>query len=206
MADGSARGTVERVEPTKAQRAAARKVAESKATIPHLYVRGTLDIGSGEDFLPAVVWATARALLEAPRLNGSYRDGVYEAYSRVNVGVVADGADGLVVPTIFDVDSKDVGQIKSELEALTAKALNAEITAREIAGGTFTIATGFGYDGCDFLPVINAGQAANLGIGSPSRGAISATVAADARMISGAEAGAFLKLTQAALKKRTEPE
>lgn len=206
MADGSARGTVERVEPTKAQRAAARKVAESKATIPHLYVKGKLEIGSGAEVLPEVVWAAARALRGAPRLNGSYRDGAFEAYSRINVGVVADGADGLVVPTIFDADSKDRGQIAAELEALTAKALNAEITAREIAGGTFTIATGFGYDGCDFLPVINAGQAANLGIGSPSGGAISATVAADARMISGAEAAAFLALVQAALRKRTEPE
>jgi pyruvate dehydrogenase E2 component (dihydrolipoamide acetyltransferase) len=207
MADGSARGTVERAEPTKAQRAAARKVAESKATIPHLYVQGVLEIG-GPHVSPIalIAAATAAALKQLPRLNGAYRDGAFETYSRINIGVVADGADGLVVPTIFDADAKDAAGIAGELEALTAKALNASITAREVAGGTFTVADGSGYEGCAYLPVINAGQAANLGIGSPLDGVISATVAADARMISGPEAASFLALIQTELRKRTEPE
>ena len=206
MADGSARGTVERLEPTKAQRAAARKVAESKATIPHLYVQGKLEIGEPESPVAAIVAAAASALRSAPRLNGAYRDGAFEIYSRVNVGVVADEADGLVVPTIFDADSKEPSAIAAEWEALEAKALNGSITAREVAGGTFTVARGFGYEGCAYLPVINAGQAANLGIGRPSDGAIFVTVAVDARMVSGPEATGFLALIQAALRKRTEPE
>ena len=206
MADGSARGTVERLEPSKAQRAAARKVAESKATIPHLYVQGTLEMGPVENPIPAIVAAAAAALRGAPRLNGAYRDGAFETYSRVNVGVVAGEADGLVVPTIFDADSKDEAAIAAEWEALEAKALNGSITAREVAGGTFTVASGFGYEGCAYLPVINAGQAANLGIGSPRDGAIGATVAADARMISGTESATFLALIQAELRKRTEPK
>jgi pyruvate/2-oxoglutarate dehydrogenase complex dihydrolipoamide acyltransferase (E2) component len=120
--------------------------------------------------------------------------------------VVADEADGLVVPTIFDADTKDEAEIAAEWKALEAKALNGSVTAREVAGGTFTVASGFGSEGCDFLPVINAGQAANLGIGSPRGGAIGATVAADARMISGPEAATFLALVQTELRKRTEPE
>jgi pyruvate dehydrogenase E2 component (dihydrolipoamide acetyltransferase) len=197
---------VERLEPTKAQRAAARKVAESKATIPHLYVNGSLEIGDAKSPIAAVVAATGRALRYAPRLNGAYRDGAFETYSRINVGVVADAADGLVVPTIFDADSKGEAEIAAEWEALEAKALNASITAREVAGGTFTVASGSGYEGCAYLPVIYAGQAANLGIGSPRDGAVGATVAADARMISGPEAATFLAQVQAELTKRVEPE
>ena len=206
MADGSARGSVERLEPSKAQRAAARKVAESKATIPHLYVNGSLEIGDADSPIAAVVAAVGRALRHAPRLNGAYRDGAFETYSRINVGVVADEADGLVVPTIFDADLKSEGEIAAEWEALVAKAHNGSITAREVAGGTFTVASGSGYEGCAYLPVIYAGQATNLGIGSPRDGAIGATVAADARMISGPEAATFLALVQAELRKRTEPE
>lgn len=205
MADGSARGSVERLEPTKAERAAARKVAESKATIPHLYVQGTLGLGA-EARTPALVVAIAAALRQAPRLNGAYRDGAFETYSRINVGVVADDADGLVVPTIFDADEKDEERIAAELESLEAGAADGSITAREVAGGTFTLARGSGYEGCAYLPVINAGQAANLGIGSSRDGSVSATVAADARMISGPEAASFLALIQAELRKRTEPE
>ena len=206
MADGSARGTVERLEPSKAQRAAARKVAESKATIPHLYVQGTLEVAGADSPVAAFVAAVATALRHSPRMNGAYRDGAFETYSRVNVGVVAEAADGLVVPTIFDADTKDEAEIAAEWRALSAKAADGSITAREVAGGTFTLAGGFGFEGCAYLPVINAGQAANLGIGSPRAGSVVATVAADARMISGPEAAAFLELIQARLRKRTEPE
>ena len=200
----SARGDTERSEPTKAERAAARKVAESKATIPHLYVQGELEVGDGTHVIAALVAATGRALREAPRLNGAYRDGAFETYSRVNVGVVAERADGLVVPTIFDADTKDMSEIETEWETLAAKAADASITAREVAGGTFTLQPGFGKEGCAFFPVINAGQAANLGVGSPLDGVLAATVAADARMISGNEAARLLELIQEKL--RSGPE
>ncbi len=122
MSEGSsARGTVERIEPTKAERAAARRVAESKATIPHLYVQGRLEIGSSGDVIADLVHAIALALREAPKLNGSYRDGAFEIYSRINVGVVAAGADGLVVPTIFDADTKERGQIGAEWQELSGQ-------------------------------------------------------------------------------------
>lgn len=207
MTEGSsARGNVERLEPTKAERAAARRVAESKATIPHHYVQLPVEVGSSGDPTAAIVHASARALREMPRLNGSYRDGAFETYSRVNVGAVASDADGLVIPTIFDADSKSPAEIADEWEVLAAKAADGSITAREVAGGTFTVAGGFGYEGCAYLPVINAGQAANLGIGSPRDGVIYATVAADARMISGAEAAQFLGLIQTALHSRAEPD
>lgn len=206
MAEGSARGTVERQELSKAQRAAARKVAEAKATIPHLYVQAHLEVGSDGDPLVAIIGATGRALRGTPRLNGAYRDGAFETYSRVNIGVVVDGAEGLVVPTIFDADSKDESEIEAEWKALSEKVLAGDITAREVAGGTFTVAGGFGYDGCAFFPVINGGQAANLAIGSLRDGMAAATVAADARMISGAEAAHFLGLVQTELTTRTEPE
>ena len=67
---------------------------------------GSLEIGDADSPIAAVVAAVARALRHAPRLNGAYRDGAFETYSRINVGVVADEADGLVVPTIFDADLK----------------------------------------------------------------------------------------------------
>lgn len=205
MAEASARGTARRLELSKAQRAAARKVAESKATIPHLYVQGALEVAGKAGTVAAVVAAVGSALRGAPRLNGAYRDGGYETYSRVNVGVVADGADGLVVPTIFDADKKEEPEIAAEWEALARRAADGSITAREVAGGTFTVQSGFGYEGCAFLPVINAGQAANLGMGSPRGGEVRATVAADARMISGSEAARFLSLLQAELRKRPKP-
>ena len=57
-------------------------------------------------FNDLVVKACALALREFPRANGAYRDGSFELYSRVNVGVAVAGQDALVVPTIFDADRK----------------------------------------------------------------------------------------------------
>ena len=199
MAEGSARGEVERAEPTKAERGAARRVAESKATIPHLYVTANLRAPASRSLIPAIVHAAARALRQEPRMNGSYRDGAFETYSRVNVGIATSGAEGPVFPTIFDADAKDPGEIEGEWEALAARASDGSITAREVAGGTFTVHPAFGSEGSAFLPVINAGQAANLGVGSPRDGVIAATIAADARMVSGPEAAKLLGLLQAAL-------
>ena len=58
-----------------------------------------------------VVKAAALALREFPRANGSYKDGRFELYSRVNIGVAVAAHDALVVPTVFDADKKSLGEI-----------------------------------------------------------------------------------------------
>ena len=71
-------------------------------------------------FNDMVVKACALALREFPRANGAYRDGRFELYSRVNVGVAVAAQDALVVPTVFDADRKGLRQIASESRALAA--------------------------------------------------------------------------------------
>jgi pyruvate dehydrogenase E2 component (dihydrolipoamide acetyltransferase) len=202
----SARGSAERSEPTKAERAAARRVAESKATIPHLYVQTPLELGSEAGVIPRLIAAIGQALRNSPRLNGAYRDGAFETYSRVNVGVLMTGPEGPIVPTVIDADQKSQADIDAEWIALSDKASAGSITARDVAGGTFTLQTGFGKKGCAYFPVINAGQAANLGVGSALDGVVTATLAADARMISGTEAAEFLELLQNSLARGIQTE
>ena len=79
--------------------------------------------GEGEvvpSFNDMVVKACALALREHPRANGAYRDGRFELYSRVNVGVAVAAQDALVVPTVFDADRKGLRQIATESRALAA--------------------------------------------------------------------------------------
>ena len=59
-------------------------------------------------FNDMVVKACALALREHPRANGAYRDGRFELYSRVNVGIAVAARDALVVPTVFDADRKSL--------------------------------------------------------------------------------------------------
>jgi pyruvate dehydrogenase E2 component (dihydrolipoamide acetyltransferase) len=198
----TARGTVERVEPTKAQRAAARRIAESKATAPHLYLEA--DVRMDADAIERIVHAAARALREFPRLNGAYRDGAFETYSRVNVGVVLDAGEAPVVPTIFDADSKDPAEIAAELERLSARAADGELTSPELAGGTFTVASAGIGSVRSLAAVLNQGQAAAFAVGAvthrplvengevvPGR-AVTVTLSCDGRMVTAGEAARFL--------------
>jgi pyruvate dehydrogenase E2 component (dihydrolipoamide acetyltransferase) len=178
-----ARGETEVVEPTDAQRAFARRVAESKATAPHVYFERRLD--GAPAALPALIAACARALREVPLLNGAYRDGRFERYSRVNVAFAVDGGGTLAFPVVHDADEKAEAQIGEEVEALAAASGSGELTSPQQAGATFTVVAMPGAE--RFSPVINRGQAATLGAGSSAL-----VLACDNRIVQGAEGAAFL--------------
>ena len=151
-----------------------------------------------------VVKACALALREFPRANGAYRDGRFELYSRVNVGVAVAARDALVVPTVFDADQKGLGQIAAESRALAERVRSGEITPPELSGATFTVSN-LGMFGIDsFAAVINSPQAAILAVGRiAERPAVrdgkivpaqlmSLTLACDHRILYGAEGARFL--------------
>jgi pyruvate dehydrogenase E2 component (dihydrolipoamide acetyltransferase) len=179
----TAKGTVSYEEPSKLQSTVARRMSESKATAPHFYLeaeidmsrlvaaRGQIKAGAKEgDVVPSfndmVVKACALALREHPRANGAYRDGRFELYSRVNVGVAVAARDALVVPTIFDADQRNLRQIAGDSRALAQRVRDGQITPPELSGATFTVSN-LGMFGIDsFAAVINPPQAAILAVGA----------------------------------------
>ncbi|MBV9212230.1 MAG: 2-oxo acid dehydrogenase subunit E2, partial [Actinobacteria bacterium] len=100
-AEPGGRGRVEVQELTRLQQTVSRRMAESKATAPDYTLHMEIDMSlcvelrkrlkEVEDPAPSfndmVVKACANALREHPRVNGAYRDGKFELYSAVNVGV-----------------------------------------------------------------------------------------------------------------------
>ena len=179
----TAKGEVQLVELTRIQSTIARRMAESKATIPHFYLSMEIDMteavklrarlkeiaAEGQavpTFNDMVVKACARALRDFPRANGAYRDGHLELYSRVNVGVAVAAQDALVVPTIFDADMKSLGEIAARSRELAAKVREGEITPPELSGGTFTVSNLGMFGISNFSAVINPPQAAILAVGA----------------------------------------
>ena len=75
--------------------------------------------------LTATLLRPARgALTEVPRANASYRDGRFELYSRINVGViVATGGAFVPIPTLFDCERKSVPELADELATLARNEL-----------------------------------------------------------------------------------
>ena len=225
-AEGSkAKGEVTVSEPTRAQQQIARRVAESRATVPTVALRATIDMAAAAELLaslsaadPApthadlVVEACGRALAERPIANGAYRDGHYERYGRVNVGLVVDVPGGLLTPTIFDADRKALEQIAREARDLARRARSGEITSPELAGGTFTLsdAGALGVRSADALIV--PPQAAALSIGAVEarpvardgevvvREQMDVELACDHRVLFGAQAAELLARIRALLE------
>jgi pyruvate dehydrogenase E2 component (dihydrolipoamide acetyltransferase) len=220
-ADGrTGRGDVTHQDLTRLQQTVARRMAESKATAPDFTItlevdmeaavelRAQLKAAAGESPAPSyndfVVKAAALALREFPRANGAYRDGRFELYSRVNVGIAVAGQDALVVPTVFDADQKSLGTIAREARALAERVRSGAITPPELSAGTFTISNIGMYGIRRFTPVINPPQAAILAVGElapravvrdgqiVARHVLELTLVSDHRILYGADAAAFL--------------
>src|SRR4051794_5344803 len=177
-----AKGEVQVVELNRLQQTVARRMAESKATVPHFYLTTEVDMSeavkvraelkqlAGDSPAPTfndmILKACALALRQFPRANGAYRDGHVELYSRVNVGVAVAAQDALVVPTVFDTDRKSLGEIAGETRALAQKVRDGTITPPELSGGTFTVSNLGMYGVTQFAAVINPPQAALLAVGA----------------------------------------
>jgi pyruvate dehydrogenase E2 component (dihydrolipoamide acetyltransferase) len=106
------------------------------------------------------------ALREHPRVNAAYRDGKFELYDRVNIGVAVAAQDALVVPTVFDADRKSLGQIARDARAVAEKVRDKTVTPPELSGATFTVSN-LGMFGIEqFTAIINPPQAAILTVGA----------------------------------------
>jgi len=225
----SGRGTVTTTEPTRTQTLIARRMAESRATVPSFTLQISVDMTTATTLraelkataaegqaVPTindmVVKASALALREQPQANGAWRDGKFEHYSRVNVGVAVAGAGTLVVPTVFDADVKTLAEISAETGALAERVRSSTITPPQTSGGTFTVSNLGMFGVRSFEAVINTPQAAILSVGAvEQRPAIYAgevearmlmelTLACDHRILYGADGAKLLARIKALLE------
>jgi pyruvate dehydrogenase E2 component (dihydrolipoamide acetyltransferase) len=213
------KGEAEVQELTRLQQTVSRRMAESKATAPEFSIALTVDMTAAVElrerlkqisdpvpsFNDMVVKASANALREFPRVNGAYRDGKFELYEKVNVGIAVAAQDALVVPTLFDTDKKSLGQIARDARAVIEKVKEKTVTPPELSGGTFTVSN-LGMFGIEqFTAIINPPQAAILTVGKlakkpavddkgkvVARDQMTLTLVCDHRILYGADGAQFL--------------
>jgi pyruvate dehydrogenase E2 component (dihydrolipoamide acetyltransferase) len=190
-ADG-AKGEVTVEEPTASERTVARRAAEARATVPELELVAIVAAGEAPS-TATLIRACALALAAHPRANAAYRDGRFELYARVNVGMVVSDEGRYLIPTVFDANRKSLAELEHETERLAAQALAGELTAPAFTGATFTLwnAAPLGISAASIPPV--PPQAAALAAGAPHRGETILTLACDHRILYGVRAAGFLK-------------
>ena len=189
------------------RKAIARRLLESKTTIPHYTVTLTVLMDplmalrktineqleaegvklSVNDF---IVKATALSLVRHPMINSSWAaDGVH-LFGQVNVGVAValptaeDGSGGgLVVPVIRDANEKTLRRINADTKAVAKKARSGGLSSQDMADGTFTVSNLGMYGVEHFEAIINPPQAAILAVG----GAIRKALVRDGQVVVGHE-------------------
>ena len=219
--------TIEQLSRTQVQ--IAQRMAESRATVPDFTLQAEVDMqhavvlreqlrraARSADVVPSyndmVVKACGMALREHPRANAAYRDGAFELYERVNVGIAVAAQDSLIVPTVFDADRKSLLDIAREARGLAERVRQRTITPAELSGATFTVSNLGMYGGARFAAIINPPQAAILAVGEVRETPVvhdgelapgvrmSVTLTCDHRILYGAPAAEFLARIRALLE------
>jgi pyruvate dehydrogenase E2 component (dihydrolipoamide acetyltransferase) len=161
-----------------------------------------------------ILKVAAFALKVFPQFNASLdmanEEIIYKKY--YHIGVAVDTDRGLLVPVIRDVDKKNIIELSVELTTMAEKARNKKLTLEEMQGGTFTITNLGGIGGTNFSPIVNAPEAAILGVARASlepvfvdgqfepRLMLPLSLSYDHRLIDGADAARFVRWVVEALQ------
>ncbi len=168
----------------------ARRLTESKQTVPHFYLTIDIDgdplhelrqklledlgasLGEGApklSFNDLLLKAVAIALVRVPSCNASFSADALLFHRRVDLSVAVAVEDGLVTPVVRDADHKSVLEIAREVRDLAKRARDKKLRPEEMAGGTFSVSNlgMFGID--EFSAVINPPEGAILAVGQMRR-------------------------------------
>jgi pyruvate dehydrogenase E2 component (dihydrolipoamide acetyltransferase) len=217
------------VKASSMRRTIARRLTESKQTVPHYYLTIDVDIAPLADARKAmnaeleaagkkvslndlIIKAAAVALRRVPEVNASWMGKEIHYHQVVDISIAVAIEDGLMTPVLRDADRKGVAQIAGEVRDLAERAREKKLQPEEMSNGTFSISNlgMFGIE--EFTAVINPPEGAILAVGTIRNepvvrdGAIAPgrrmrfTMSCDHRVIDGATGARFM----AALKKIVE--
>lgn len=208
------------------RRTVARRLVESKQTVPHYYLTVEVDMGrvfslretlksrlktvpSVNDF---VIKAAATALTEVPDVNINVFDDFVRRFADANISVAVAVDGGLFTPVIRAADKKSIEQIAVEAKELAGKAREGKLLPEDYKGGTFSVSN-LGMFGIDsFTAIINPPEGAILAVGAIQRlprehnhglwfaSIMKCMMSCDHRAIDGALGAQFLKVFKETLE------
>ncbi|GMR60148.1 hypothetical protein PMAYCL1PPCAC_30343, partial [Pristionchus mayeri] len=188
-AAAAAGGEYTDIQLTNMRRTIAKRLTESKSTIPHYYLTSEISIDkllevrerlngllskgpagqegatklSINDF---IVKASALACLRVPEANSFFMDTFIRQNKNVDVSVAVSTPAGLITPIIFNAHAKGLATISTEVSELAARAREGKLQPHEFQGGTFTVSNlGMFGSVSNFTAIINPPQSCILAVG-----------------------------------------
>jgi pyruvate dehydrogenase E2 component (dihydrolipoamide acetyltransferase) len=211
---------------TAVRKVIARRMLESKQTVPHFYLTVEFEIdallkarqaindvarkqGAKVSVNDMIIKACAKALRDHPDCNASWTEEEMIQYGAVDISVAVATERGLITPIIRNADMKGVAQISIEMKDLASRAKTGKLKLEEFQGGGFTISNLGMFGVKEFGAIINTPQAMILAVGAGEqrvvvrdgemviRNMMSCTLAVDHRVVDGALGAQFLQTLRA---------
>jgi len=211
----------ETIQLTRLRQAIARRMTESKTSIPHFYVTHEYKMDALmamrkqiNDYLPEneklsvndfIIKAVALTLREFPNLNASFAGDKVVHHGAVNVGVAVAVEGGLLTVVNRNTDQLPLRAISSDVKRMVAGAREGKVRPNDIEGSTFSISNMGMYDVENFFAIINPPEAAILAVGSAREVPVvesgelkvgwrmKATISVDHRVSDGVEGARFMQ-------------
>lgn len=203
---------------TGMRRAIARRLTESKSTVPHFYLVAKCRVDrlvalrhevneiasvkvSLNDF---VLKASAMAFVDVPEANATWGETAVTRFSTVDMSVAVAIEGGLVTPVLRSVERQSLTEIARNVADLAERARTGRLRQSELEGGSFAVSNLGMYGVAEFSAIINPPQSAIIAVGLASQqpvvvnGAIevgtvmTVTLSADHRVLDGALAAQWL--------------
>jgi len=169
----------------------ARRLTESKQTIPHFYVsvdvtidhllelRERLNLQAPKDKDGKHLWkisvndfiikAMAMALIKVPDANVSWTETAMVKHKHADIGVAVSIPGGLITPVVRKADTKGLAKISEEMKDYAARARNRKLKPDEYTGGSAAISNMGMMNVKNFAAIVNPPHASILAIGSAER-------------------------------------
>ncbi len=215
-----------RVPHTAVRKVIARRMLESKQTVPHFYLTVEFEIdallkarqaindvarkmGTKVSVNDMLIKACAKALRDHPECNASWTEDEMIQYGAVDISVAVATDRGLITPIVRNADMKGVAQISIEMKDLAGRAKDGKLKLDEFQGGGFTISNLGMFGVKEFAAIINPPQAMILAVGAGEervvarngqmvvRNMMSCTLAVDHRVVDGAMGAEFMRTLRA---------
>ncbi|WP_404429440.1 2-oxo acid dehydrogenase subunit E2 [Microbacterium lacus] len=213
-----AEASVDEVPVTPMRRAIARRLTESKTTVPHFYLvadcrvdrlmelrREVNESGSVRvsvnDF---VLKAVAGALAAVPEANATWGDTVIRRHHEVDIAVAVAIDGGLVTPVVRGADRMSLTGLAASVADLADRARSRKLAQHELEGGSFAVSNLGMYGTQEFSAIINPPHAGILAVGAARKAPVvdgdqivvgtlmTVTLSADHRVLDGAVAAELL--------------
>ncbi len=171
---------------TGMRRAIARRLTESKATVPHFYLtadcrvdelialRGTINASSPVKISlnDLVVKAVARAFAAVPEANVTWTDTHLRQWESVDIAIAVATEGGLLTPVVRDVQALSLGGLSTRIAELVQRSKDGRLRQEELEGGSFSVTNLGMYGVTEFAAILNPPQSGILAVGAAKPAAV----------------------------------